>query len=101
LTVRPRQPRNIAEAQIAQHIGQQTPDQKFERKIVDAFLSLGDAGALGGQPAIDDPVPDGVGGRHEPVAMGRSARVLADHQRQLGKDGAFEFGELILALGAG
>jgi hypothetical protein len=41
------------------------PIQDFEREIVDAFLSLGGDGALGGQPVIDDPVGDGVGGCHE------------------------------------
>ncbi len=92
--------RNIAEAQIAKHVGQQTPDQEFEREIVDALFSLGSAGALGRQPAIDDPIADGVSGCHEPIAIGCGTRILADRQRKLGEDGALEFGELVLVLGA-
>src|SRR5215475_7717864 len=37
----------------------------------------------------------------EPVAIGRGARVVADHQRKLAEDGALEFDELILVLRAG
>jgi hypothetical protein len=91
---------DVPKAEVADVVVERAADQEFEREIVDTLFSLGGAGALGRQPAIDDPVADGVGGCHEPIAIGCGTRILADHQRKLGKDGALEFDELVLVLGA-
>ena len=75
---------------------QQPADQEFERQIVDALAALRVARAFGREPAMDDPVADGMGGRDEPIAIGRRGGILADRERQLGKNRALEFGEFLL-----
>ena len=70
--------RDVGEAEIAEHVGEQPADQEFERQVVDALAPLRVARALGREPAMDDPVANREGGRDEPVAIGRRGGVLAD-----------------------
>ena len=87
----------LAEAEIAEYVGKQPADQKFERQIVDALAPLGVARPLGGQPAMNGAVAQRERGGHEPVASGGRADVLADRERELGEHGTLDFGKLALA----
>jgi hypothetical protein len=44
---------------------------------------------------MDDAVANGVGGRHEPVAIGGRAGILPDRQRQLGEHRALDFDQRV------
>ncbi len=66
------------QAEIADVLAQQPPDQEFEREVVDV-LPLMPAGALHlFQKALDHVVAHREGGRHEPVAVARLGWRLAE-----------------------
>ncbi len=88
---------DFGETEVAQDVGQQPADEKFEGEIVDSLAALRLAGALGGKPAMNDTVADRMCRRDEPIAIGRRCRILADLQRELGKHGALEFGQFLIA----
>ena len=75
--------RRLGEAEVAERVEQQAPDQEFEREVVDALaaVAVGLAGRV--HPAIDDAIAHGERRRHEPVVLLRVPRVLADHVGEL------------------
>src|SRR4029077_5716090 len=87
----------LGHAEIAEHVRQQAADQELEREVVDALAALGMAGALRGEPAMDDPVADGERGGQKPIAIGGRAGILPDRQDQLGEHGALDFDQRLLA----
>ena len=91
-----RGPRDVGQAEIAEHIGEQAADEELERQVVDALVTFGVARAFGREPAMNDPVADGMRGRDEPVAIGGRGGILSNRQRQLREDGALEFGKVFL-----
>ena len=84
--------RRVGEAEVAERVEQQAPDQEFEREVVDALaaVAVGPAGRV--HPAIDDAVAHGERRRQEPVVLLRMGRILADHVRELGENGLPERG---------
>ena len=87
----------LGHAEIAEHVRQQAADQELEREVVDALAALGMAGALRGEPAMDDPIADGERGRQKPIAIGGRAGILPDRQDQLGEHGGLDFDQRLLA----
>ena len=88
---------HVFQAQIAQHVGPQPADQEFQREVIDPLAALGVAGALRGQPAMDDAVANRECGRQKPVAIGGRAGILPDREDQLGEHRALDFDQRLLA----
>ncbi len=65
------------EAKIVERVHEQTPDQKFERQVVDAPPALFEIGLLGCDPGFDDPVAGDQRGRDEPIPLAGRSLVLA------------------------
>ncbi len=80
-----RGPDRLGHPQILDDVGEQPPDQEFERHVIDVLAPFGVAGAVDRQPAMHDPVAQGECGRDEPVARGCGVAVLANRQRQFGE----------------
>ena len=81
------------QAHIVQRVGEQPPDQEFEREVIDPLAAGVVVLLLGGQPAVHDAVAQRQRRGLVPVALGRHAGVLADGKPQLGEDRALDFGK--------
>ena len=73
-----RSTRDFIEAEVAKHIGKEPTDEKLEREVVDSLAALSVAGALAGEPVMDDAIADDVGRRDEPVVIGGRSDILPD-----------------------
>ena len=67
----------LCEAKIVQRVHKQTPNQKFERQVVDAPPALFVIDFLGCDPGLDDPVAGNERRRDEPVALACRCLVFA------------------------
>ncbi len=79
------------QAHIVERVGEQPADQEFERQIIDALATGVVALLLGHQPAVHDAVAQRQRGSLVPIVLGGLAGILADGERQLGDDRAFDF----------
>ncbi len=75
--------RHIEQAQIAETVGKQAADEKFQREVIDPLLAL--TVTLPGtvHPLVDHAVTRGQRHRLEPVMVGGMLGVLADRVGQL------------------
>ena len=83
------------DAEIAEGIEQQAPDQEFEREVVDALAAIAISVARGVHPFVDDAIADGERRCNEPVVLVGMAGILADHVRELVEDGVAECGNVV------
>ena len=81
------------QAHIVQRVGEQAPDQEFEREIIDPLAAGVVVLLFRDQPAVNDTVAQRQRRRLVPVALGRHAGVLADGKPKLGEDRALDFGQ--------
>ncbi len=81
-----REPHRLRQAEIAQRLLEQTADQEFERKIIDALAAGAEGLARRGHPAVDDAVAHGKDGGEQPIVVLRDDRVLADRIGELCHD---------------
>ena len=86
-----RNPDEFAASQIADHVVEQPPDQKFQRHVIDALAALRAAEAIDREPAVDDAVAQRERRRDKPIPVGRARGILADRQGQLGEHRRLEF----------
>ena len=92
-----RRPHGFGQSQVLQDIGKQAADQELQRQVIDPLPSFRLARAIGGEPAIDDPVAQRQRRGQKPVAIGRRGAGLADRQSQFGEHRSAELGNPRLA----
>ena len=69
-----RRARRLGDAEIAERVEEEPPDQELERKVVDPLAAVAIRSPRGVDPAVDDMVARDQGGRDEPVVIARMAR---------------------------
>ena len=76
----------LRQAETAQRLLEQTADEEFERKVVDALAAGLKGLARRGHPAVDDAVAHGKDGGEQPIVILGHDRVLADRIGELCHD---------------